>query len=94
MVRAGDVTARAQAAAELRRRREATIDEELELVSFFRKWATALYPMYADSIAALPDAAFRPTQYRNADGRGQDPDELRRQFLELVEKHEQREERS
>ena len=80
------VVAQAQAAAELRRRREAASADELELAELFREWAIALCPEYAEGIAALPDATLRPTQYRNPEGYGQDPDEIRRQFRELVER--------
>ena len=78
----GNADAQLRAAAELRRRRKA--GDSAGLVEFFREWALYLAPEYAEGIAALPDEAFRPTTYRNPEGYGQNPDEVRERFLELL----------
>lgn len=79
----GSMVARAHAAAMLRQRREA--DALPELIGIWREWLRIAFPEYADSIADLPDEAFRRTEGGEATGFGQDPDEVRRLFMELVE---------
>lgn len=79
----------ARALVELRRRRAADGYSSSEVADFWREWAVKLWPEYADSIEAFPDAAFKPTQYRNPQQPyGQDPEEVRRRFLKIIEGHE------
>lgn len=83
----------AQALIELRRRREVEGYSSADMVGFWREWAMKLWPEEADGIAALPDAAFRPTHYHNPEGYGQDSEEVRRRFLEIIEAAEYEDER-